>query len=72
MDLKEYLKNLEYLVNIDSETKDTDGINKVADFFSKAFSFFGPFLRFVKYYLHLLKKQVAPMGTTVFFIARGR
>ena len=31
--LTEYLNDLKYLVNIDSGSKDIDGIKKVADFF---------------------------------------
>lgn len=35
--LQEYLQDLEYLVNIDSGSRDTVGIGKVADFFSERF-----------------------------------
>lgn len=37
MDLKEYLSELEHLVNIDSGTYDIDGVNKVADYFISGF-----------------------------------
>jgi len=40
MNLSVYLKQLEYLVNIDSETFDVEGVNKVADYFSTAFKNF--------------------------------
>ena len=33
MDLKEYLKELEYLVNIDSGSDNIEGLEKMADFF---------------------------------------
>lgn len=38
MDLKEYLSELEYLVNIDSGTDDVDGVNKVTDYFINGFT----------------------------------
>ncbi len=38
MDLNQYLKDLEYLVNIDSGSEDVEGVNKVADFFVEKFS----------------------------------
>jgi len=37
MDLNKYLKELEYLVNIDSGTEDVEGVTKVADFFATKF-----------------------------------
>lgn len=37
MDLNKYLKELEYLVNIDSGTEDVEGVNKIADFFATKF-----------------------------------
>lgn len=37
MDLISYLKELEYLVNIDSGTEDVEGVTKVADFFATKF-----------------------------------
>lgn len=37
MELKEYLQELEYLVNTDSETFDPEGVNKIADYFSNKF-----------------------------------
>lgn len=37
MDLNKYLKELEYLVNIDSGTEDVEGVTKVADFFAAKF-----------------------------------
>ena len=33
MELKEYLEQLEYLVNIDSGTFDVDGVNKIVQYF---------------------------------------
>lgn len=41
MDLKQYLKELEYLVNIDSGSEDYEGVNKVADFFVGKFDEMG-------------------------------
>ena len=41
MDLNQYLKELEYLVNIDSGSEDYEGVNKVADFFVEKFSDMG-------------------------------
>ena len=41
MQLNEYLKELEYLVNIDSESYDPEGVNKVADYFSNKFKELG-------------------------------
>ena len=40
-DLEGYLKDLEYLVNIDSQSKDPEGVEKVADFFVGAFENLG-------------------------------
>lgn len=37
MDLNQYLKELEYLVNIDSGSEDAEGVTKVADFFVEKF-----------------------------------
>ena len=37
MDLKTYLSELEYLVNIDSCSDDSEGLNRVAEFFSSRF-----------------------------------
>ena len=41
MQLDQYLKELEYLVNIDSGSEDSEGVSKVADFFSDKFSSLG-------------------------------
>ncbi|MBQ8807940.1 MAG: M20 family metallopeptidase [Clostridia bacterium] len=41
MDLAQYLKELEYLVNIDSGSEDGEGVSKVADFFSEKFNEMG-------------------------------
>ena len=41
MNLNQYLKELEYLVNIDSGSEDYEGVNKVADFFSEKFNEMG-------------------------------
>lgn len=41
MDLKEYLSELEYLVNTDSGSDDPEGLNKMADFFAERFSLLG-------------------------------
>ena len=41
MDLNHYLKELEYLVNIDSGSENSEGVNKVADFFVEKFSDLG-------------------------------
>ena len=41
MDLNQYLKELEYLVNIDSGSEDSEGVSKVADFFSEKFNDMG-------------------------------
>lgn len=41
MDLVQYLKELEYLVNIDSGSEDVEGVTKVADFFVKKFNELG-------------------------------
>ncbi|MBO7214491.1 MAG: M20 family metallopeptidase [Clostridia bacterium] len=41
MELNEYLKELEYLVNIDSDSFDPDGVNKVASYFSDKFKELG-------------------------------
>ena len=40
-DLEGYLKDLEYLVNIDSQSKDPEGVEMVADFFVRAFENLG-------------------------------
>ena len=37
MDLQAYLKDLEYLVNIDSCSDDPEGLNRMADFFTQRF-----------------------------------
>jgi glutamate carboxypeptidase len=39
--LDQFLKDLEYLVNIDSQSKDTEGVAEVASFFEKAFAGIG-------------------------------
>ena len=41
MDLAQYLKELEYLVNIDSGSEDCEGVSKVADFFAEKFNEIG-------------------------------
>ena len=41
MKFKEYIKDLEYLVNIDSCSNDPEGLNKVANFFSDGFKKMG-------------------------------
>ena len=41
MDLKTYLSELEYLVNIDSGTETIEGVAKVADFFADRFKGLG-------------------------------
>ena len=41
MDLAQYLKELEYLVNIDSGSEDSEGVSKVADFFAEKFNEIG-------------------------------
>lgn len=41
MDLKSYLSDLEYLVNIDSGSETLEGLHKVASFFSERFSQMG-------------------------------
>ena len=35
LNVEQYLKDLEYLVNIDSQSKDPEGVAKVAAFFEK-------------------------------------
>jgi len=54
MELKEYLKDLEYLVNIDSGSEDTEGVNRVADFFEEKFRELG----------WIIKRCKNPEGTT--------
>ncbi|HRV99824.1 MAG TPA: M20/M25/M40 family metallo-hydrolase, partial [Aminobacteriaceae bacterium] len=41
LNVEQYLKDLEYLVNIDSQSKDPEGVAKVAAFFEKAFGDIG-------------------------------
>ena len=41
MDIKEYLDDLRYIVNIDSGSDDIEGLNKVADFFAPRFEDIG-------------------------------
>jgi len=41
MELNQYLKELEYLVNIDSGSEDAEGVTKVADFFVEKFNEMG-------------------------------
>ena len=42
MDLRQYLKDLEYLVNIDSGSRDGfEGLNQIADFFKERFDALG-------------------------------
>ena len=41
MDLKEYLSELEYLVNTDSGSDDPEGLGKMADFFAERFNAIG-------------------------------
>ena len=37
-DLQQYLTDIEYLVNIDSQSRDPEGVARVAAFFEKAFA----------------------------------
>ena len=39
--LDQFLKDLEYLVNIDSQSRDTEGVAAVAAYFEKAFAGIG-------------------------------
>lgn len=41
LNLEQYLKDLEYLVNIDSQSKDPEGVAKIGAFFEKAFAEIG-------------------------------
>jgi len=41
LNTEQYLKDLEYLVNIDSQSKDTEGVAKIGAFFEKAFAEIG-------------------------------
>jgi len=41
MDMQAYLADLEYLVNIDSGSEDSEGLHRVADFFSQRFQELG-------------------------------
>lgn len=61
-DLEKYLSDLEYLVNIDSNASDKQGVEKIATFFKQKFSKDGWFIK--EYYANLLLGPCVEISNT--------